>query len=406
MPQDAPDPPPTSSVETFVENLVTDRATVNGPVLQTGTVHGGVHVHSAARPVRPAGAETVDVLIEYFEPGQWLVIPACAALDDPPILLPGQRPGEEDVADWARGHGGVDFATTELSVTVTNRSDTHLTLRDLRAQVVDRAEALTGALVSRLPQGVSGVPELELDLEQERPALWEVDELTRRRVGARPFLDRTHVRLAPDESQRFIITAQIRRTCCTWQLVLVFRADDGAEFTVRPAQIFRTSGLPVTGLAPVLRWAWFEDPPRFWQDQARLGWCNPGNPCPDLPVAARELRKRAGRFGPHLTHFLSTGTTGPEQQLRLAAALPAVRLAADLLTADRKKRHTEADRLRADLRQRFPHPIAAQAYVAALLAAGLTRGIPPGHHEQLTAYLTATPAAEVLRPMLAAIARR
>ncbi|MER7585769.1 hypothetical protein [Kitasatospora sp. NPDC097691] len=402
MPQDPPDPPSTSSVE----NRLTGGATVNGPMLQAGSVYGGVHVHPAARPTRPTGPETVDVLVEYFEPGQWLVIPSRAALDEPPVLLPGQSPGQEDVAEWARGHGGVDFATTELSVTVTNRSDAHLTLRGLRAELVDRVEPLTGALVSRVPQGVSGVPELELDLDQECPALWEVDEFTRQRVGARPFLDRTHVRLAPDESQRFIITARIRSSCCTWQLVLDFRGDDGTDFTVRPAHRFRTSGLPVTGLAPVVRWAWFEDPPRFWLDTARLDWCSPGHPDPELPSAPRELRKLAGRFGPHLTHFLSTGTIGPEQQFRLARVLPAVRLAVDLVRADRKRRHADAARLRAELRRRFPHPIAAQAYVAALLAAGLTRGIPPSRRESLVAYLADTPAAEVLRPMIAAAARR
>ncbi|MER7767007.1 hypothetical protein [Kitasatospora sp. NPDC096140] len=348
----------------------------------------------------------MDVLVEYFEPGQWLVIPSRAALDEPPVLLPGQRPGQEDVAEWARGHGGVDFATTELSVTVTNRSDAHLTLRGMWAEVVDRAEPLTGALVSRLPQGVSGVPELELDLDQERPELWEVDEFTRRRVGARPFLDRTHVRLAPDESQRFIVTARIRSSCCTWELVLAFRGDDGTEFAVRPAPGFRTTGLPVTGLAPVVRWAWFEDPPRFWRDTARLDWCSQGNPDPELPPAPRELRKLAGRFGPHLTHFLSTGTTGPEQQLRLATVLPAVRLAVDLVKADRKGRHADAARLRAELRRRFPRPVLEQAYVAALLAAGLTHGIPSGHREKLVGYLASTPAAEVLRPMIAAAARR
>ncbi|SOB88815.1 hypothetical protein [Streptomyces sp. 1331.2] len=402
MPQDHPEPPSTSSVE----NLLADWAIVNGSVLQAGSVHGDVHLHPAERPVRPTGPGTVDVLVEYFEPGQWLVVPSRAALEVPPALLPGQRPGEEDVAEWARGHGGVDFATTELSVTVINRSDAHLTLRGLTAEVTDRAEPLTGALVSRVPQGVSGVPELELDLDQERPELWEVDEFTRGRVGARPFLDRTHVRLAPDESQRFIVTARIRSSCCTWELVLAFRGDDGTEFAVRPAQRFRTTGLPVTGLSPVVRWAWFEDPPRFWRDTARLDWCSQGNPDPELPSAPRELRKLAGRFGPHLTHFLSTGTTGPEQQLRLAAVLPAVRLAVDLVRADRKGRHAEAARLRAELRRRFPRPILEQAYVAALLAAGLTHGIPPSHREKLIVYLAGTPAAEVLKPMIAVAARR
>lgn len=50
MPQDHPEPPSTSSVE----NLLADGATVNGSVLQAGSVHGDVHLHPAARPVRPA----------------------------------------------------------------------------------------------------------------------------------------------------------------------------------------------------------------------------------------------------------------------------------------------------------------------------------------------------------------
>ncbi|MEV7188743.1 hypothetical protein [Kitasatospora sp. NPDC093102] len=403
MPQEEPDPCATSRVE----NLLADGATVSGPVVQAGTVHGGVHVHSTVRPVRPAGAETVEVLAEYCDPvTQWVVIPADAEVDDLPVRLPGQPKGGEDVLGWARGHGGADFESTVLSVTVTNRSDAHLTLRDLRADVLDRVEPFRGAMVQLQPAGSRNVPELELDLDQERPLLWEVDEFTRQRVGARPFLERTHVRLTPDESERFIITAQIRRSCCEWQLVLAFRADDGAEFTVRPERRFRTTGLPVTGLAPVLAWQWADEPPVFKASTAWLDWCSPGNPEPELPEAPRELRKLAGRFGPHLTHFLSTGTKGPEQQLRLAAALPAVRLAVDLVKAERKNRQEHAARLAAELRGRFPQAIVEQAFTVALLAAGLTHGIPPAHREQLAAYLTHTPAAHVLRPMIAAVARR
>ncbi|MFJ8629046.1 hypothetical protein ACIRD3_40200 [Kitasatospora sp. NPDC093550] len=117
MSQDHPEASSTASVE----NLLADGATVNGSVLQAGSVYGDVHLHPAERLVRPAGPGTVDVLVGYFEPGQWLVVPSRAALEVPPVLLPGQRPGEEDVAEWARRHGGVDFATTELSVTVINR---------------------------------------------------------------------------------------------------------------------------------------------------------------------------------------------------------------------------------------------------------------------------------------------
>ncbi|MFG2919446.1 hypothetical protein ACGF0D_42075 [Kitasatospora sp. NPDC048298] len=406
MSQEEPEEPDPSATSR-VENLLAGGSAVGGSVVQAGTVNGGVHVHSAARPVRPPGVGTVEVLAEYCDPvTQWVVIPADAEVTDLPVRLPGQLKGEEDVLGWARGHGGADFESTVLSVTVTNRSDAHLTLRDLRAEVLDRVEPFRGAMVRLQPAGSRNVPELELDLDQERPVLWEVDEFTRQPVGARPFLDRTHVRLAPDESERFIVTAQIRRSCCAWQLATAFRADDGTEFTVRPERRFRTTGLPVTGLGPVLAWQWFDEPPAFKASTAWHDWCSPGNPEPELPEAPRELRRLAGRFGPHLAHFLSTGTTGPEQQLRLAAALPAVRLAVDLVKAERKNRQEHAARLAAELRGRFPQAIAEQAITVALLAAGLTHGIPPANREQLTAYLTHTPAAQVLRPMIAAVARR
>ncbi|MET8542581.1 hypothetical protein ABZW03_18275 [Kitasatospora sp. NPDC004799] len=350
MPQEEPDP---SATPPQVKNLLAGGSTVGGPVVQAGTVNGGVHIHPPARPVRPAGAEAVEVLAEYCDPvTQWVVIPADAQVDDLPVRLPGQFKGEEDVLGWARGHGGADFDSTVLSVTVTNRSDAHLTLRGLRAEVLDRAEPLHGAMVQLQPAGSRAVPELELDLDQERPVLWEVDEFTRERVGARPFLERTHVRLAPDESERFLVTARIRRSCCAWRLAAALRADDGTEFTVRPERRFRTTGLPVAGLAPVLAWQWFDEPPAFQASWAWFDWCSIGKPEPELPEAPRELRRLAGRFGPHVTHFLSTGTTGPEQRFRLAAALPAVRLAVDLVKAERRGRQEQAARVSAELRGR------------------------------------------------------
>ncbi|MET7938060.1 hypothetical protein [Streptomyces sp. NPDC005322] len=276
---------------------------------------------------RAPSSDAVEVLVERHDPvGRYVVLPTPEdAVADLPVRGPGVLIGGEDIAGWTRDHGGVDFDFTVLFVTLTNRSDGHVTLRDIRALVLERAAPATGALIGKQTAGSQPAPELALDLNQPEPLLWEIDEYTRRPIGARPYLNRTHVRLAPNEALKLIITAESRRSCCAWQLSLTFRPDGAPEFTVQSPEQFRTTGLPVEGLGPVLVWQWSRTPPRFEPGRTDLGWCRVGfsepralAPLPEgvqPPFWAREPRVLA--FLPALIHFLGTDTTGREFEPRI-----------------------------------------------------------------------------------------
>ncbi|TQF02997.1 hypothetical protein E6W39_12910 [Kitasatospora acidiphila] len=390
-------------------------STVNGPVLQVGALNGDVHVHSQPAPRAP-GPEAVEILVEQRDPvGRLILLPALDdALSDPPVPAPGALTGSEDIVGWARAHGGVDFGITLLFVTVTNRSDTHLTLRAIRALILDRSEPMTGALVNRQTAGSSAVPELIVDLDRDEPDLVQVDEFTRQPVGARPYFDRTHVRLAPDESEKFIITAEIHRSCCTWQLGLIFHPDGGQEFLVQPPDRFRTTGLPMQGLAPVLTWQWHLKPPRFVPREWQLDWCRLGaaepQPLPPLPEGVElpswAAHPKVAPFLPALNHFLTAGTLDPEADWRLAAALEARKA---IQTAARATADGSMDGVRAVRAavQDQAHPaVLEQATVLMVLCHGLSEGrLPAPVHDGLRTYIERTPAANVLRPALASIER-
>ncbi|GGY98335.1 hypothetical protein GCM10010300_48060 [Streptomyces olivaceoviridis] len=370
-------------------------------------------------PRPTARADGVEVLVEQADPvGRFLVLPSPVPMSDPPVRPPGGAIGSEDVLGWARARGAVDFSSTLLFVTMTNRSDAHLTLRSVRALVLERGEPVRGALVSIQPAGSQAVPELVFDLDEVEPELWEVDEYTRRTVGRRPYLDRTHVRLAPDESMKLIITAQVHRSCCTWRLRLAFRPDGGQEFVVRPPGRYRTSGLPVEGLAPVLAWQWHAKPPAFAPTTRDLGWCRVGEGAPQPPGPLPEggtlpdwaAHPDVVRFLPESLDFLTTGTAGPERLRRCTAARSA---AAAVETASRAVAQAlrdgaadEARRVQDDLKAAFAPPLLVQAEVAMLLGHGLARGhLPAPTHDVLRSYIERTPAAAVLRPALAAVER-
>ncbi|WP_441246360.1 hypothetical protein [Kitasatospora sp. McL0602] len=378
-------------------------STVNGPLVQLGRMHGDIHFHGRPRTPRAPGPETVEVLVERRDPvGRYVVLPSLDALADPPVRGPGVLVGGEDIAGWARSHGGVDFDSTVLFVTLTNRSDSHLTLRGISAVVLRRTAPTTGALIGKQTAGSQPVPELLFDLDQAEPELWEVDEQSRQPIGARPYLDRTHVRLAPDESLKLIITAESRRTCCTWQLSLTFRPDDAPEFTVRPPDEFRTTGLPVEGLGPVLVWQWHRTPPQFEHGLAYLDWCRVGNsePRPLGPLPPGVLPPFWARhpnvlpFLPALIHFLSTDTTGPEARHRLEAAFAAVDAARSLAGSGDKAFESLAE------------PLRKLAPALLTLCAGLAAGqLPAGIHDTLRSYIERTPAAIALTPAFATITR-
>ncbi|MDI5965374.1 hypothetical protein [Streptantibioticus silvisoli] len=274
-----------------VSNELSGRTTVEGSVVQAGSVQGGIHFHGHPRAPRPAGPASVEVLVDVRDPvGRHVVLPRVAALaEDPPGRKPGDLTGGEDILGWARSHGAVDFAFTEVFLTVTNRSDTHLTVGDLRAVVLRRDAAVPGALISQQTAGLRPVPELELDLDQEHPEFWEVDPYTGEPIGARPFFQGTHVRLAPDESEKFIVTGCARRFSCTWQLEVEFRPDGGTPFTVRPAPRLHTTGADGDTLAPVLCWQWALKPPRFQPKVVDLGWCRVGADRPGMPPEHRAV---------------------------------------------------------------------------------------------------------------------
>ncbi|GGM14903.1 hypothetical protein GCM10010129_68900 [Streptomyces fumigatiscleroticus] len=375
---------------------------------------------SGRRDTRAPGPDTVEVLVEQADPpGRFLVLPSSLdPLSDPPVRAPGGAIGSEDVLGWARARGGVDFAYTLLFVTVTNRSDAHLTLRGVRALILDRGEPVGGALVSIQPAGSQAVPELVFDLDEVEPELWEVDEYTRRTVGARPFLDRTHVRLMPDESMKLIITAEVRRSCCTWQLGLAFRPDGEQEFTVRPPSRYRTSGLPVEGVGPVLAWQWHMKLPAFEPTTRDLGWCRVGDgaPQPLAPVPEGETppdwaaHPDVVRFLPALLDFLTTGTAGPERLRRYTAvhsAMTALDIASRAFAqALAGGAEDEARRVLDDLKAEIAPPLLAQAQVVTLLCHGLSSGrLPADMHDGLRGYIEGTPAAAVLRPVLEAVER-
>ncbi|MFJ6215727.1 hypothetical protein ACIQGZ_20705 [Streptomyces sp. NPDC092296] len=385
-------------------NSVSD-STVNGPIFQVRTVYGGMHVHDQPKAARPPGPDAVEVLVEQHDPvGRYVVLPALDAITaDPPVRGPGVLTGGEDIAGWARDHGGIDFGHTVLFVTLTNRSDAHLTLRGIRAEVLERDAPPTGALIGKETAGSQSVPELTFDLDRPESQLWEVDEYTRRPIGTRPYLDRTHVRLAPDESLKLIITAEARRYCCAWQLSLTFRPDGAPEFTVQPPDRFRTTGLPVQGLAPVLSWRWSLNPPRFIPRAAHLDWCRVGHseprPLNPLPEGARPpfwaRHPNILRFRPALIHFIGTDTDGPELDRRLKDVDAAMRAVCDgLKTGDDTAL------------EGFPAPL--QELVRALLAlcAGLAAGhLPAEIHDALRHYIERTPAAVALGPVLATVER-
>ncbi|MDH6142108.1 hypothetical protein P3T35_004129 [Kitasatospora sp. GP30] len=414
MSEEGPQPPRVAASST--SNSVSE-TTVNGPLLQLGSLNGNVHVHSQPASRAP-GPEAVEILVEQRDPvGRFVLLPAPDdALSDPPVRAPGALMGSEDIAGWARAHGGVDFGISLLFVTVTNRSDTHLTLRAIRALILDRSEPLSGTLVNKQTAGSTSVPELLFDLDQDEPDLVQVDEFTRQRIGARPYFDRTHVRLAPDESEKFIITAEIHRSCCTWQLGLIFHPDGGQEFLVQPPDRFRTTGLPVQGLAPVLTWQWHLKPPRFVPREWQLDWCRLGSaepqplPQPPLPEGVNlpswAAHPKVAPFLPALIHFLTAGALGPEADRRLAAALEARKAiqAAARGTADGSMDGVRA--MRAAVKGQAHPAVLEQAAVLMVLCHGLSEGrLPAQVHDGLRTYVERTPAANVLRPALASIER-
>lgn len=377
---------------TLVEEF--DRATREGRAPQkTGTP-------------RAVGSDAMDVLVEHHDPvGRYVVLPTLEdAITDPPVRGPGVLVGGEDIAGWARDHGGVDFDFTVLFVTLTNRSDVHVTLHDIRALVVERTASMTGALIGMQTAGSQSAPELTFDLDQPRPQLWEVDEYTRRPVGARPYLERTHVRLAPNESLKLIITAESRRSCCTWQLSLTFRPDGAPEFTVLSPERFRTSGLPVEGLGPVLVWQWSPNPPRFEPGRAHLDWCRVGfsepralGPLPEgvqAPWWARDPKVLA--FLPELIHFLGTDTVGREFEHRIKEAFSAI-------AATRSSLDSEDD----TALERFAEPMQELVRVLLTLCFCLPDGeMPAEMYDVLRRYIARTPAAVALGPVLDSIERR
>lgn len=194
----------------------------------------------APAPQKPA-APPLRIAIEPQDPGIFQVaLPT--AIDTPPDGV-----GWRELID----QGAIDVSQSVLAVTLANRSDRPLTIRDVHVEVVGSDPPPRAAVAFQFTQGDAGLRRLTAELTSGRPgsvaALFDTDAwLTARSEGTAdppPFFADHYVSLLPGEIYEASVTVKTDvEQAISYRLVVSGSTPDGALHVVGPP-VQRISGL-------------------------------------------------------------------------------------------------------------------------------------------------------------------
>jgi hypothetical protein len=176
-----------------------------------------------------------------------------------PRGLEASKPATNEVHEWLRSHGGVDFRETKLRLSLSSRTDELVIVRNIGVRV-ERSEPWADTYVYCPTAGANAATLLLFELDDPTPQArqWKEDGF-RRRVGFSPFFAHHNVTIKKDDVHDFIVIGRAERCFARWRMVVelevgghrkTLEVGDGTDW-------FKTSGEPVSGFATRLHWAWY-----------------------------------------------------------------------------------------------------------------------------------------------------
>lgn len=130
---------------------------------------------------------------------------------------------------WALNQGAALVGEARVTLDVEGRRDSAVTIRSMRARVLERTEPYAGALVRCPTAGVQDSVGLFIDLDSENAIAHEMraDETL-----GEPYFSNHVVTLGRDEVQRFTLVGRATRSQVRWVVELVVDVDGSRSVVV------------------------------------------------------------------------------------------------------------------------------------------------------------------------------
>jgi len=148
----------------------------------------------------------------------------------------------DDAIRWARASGGVDAASTVLTITLQGRTEDAIVLTDLRIRVKQRRKPLPGYLVRVWGPGGGPVDArvMEFDLDEARPRIQMPD---RRENPERPTWS-FPLKVSSTDPEYFFVKVATSTCDCSWvaEIDYVLQGKAGTYVVDNNGEPFRTSG--------------------------------------------------------------------------------------------------------------------------------------------------------------------
>jgi hypothetical protein len=179
-------------------------------------------------------------------------------------------PTNLEVHQWLLRQGAVSYPATKLRLTLRNRTDELVVVRNMRLDL-ERSQPLSGTSVICPIGGVNADVVLRFNLDQELPVAWQWAEDRWQPVGSAPFFEGHNVTLR-EEPQDFTIICEAEHCSARWRLLVDIEIGTSTKvLTVGDGDdAFATSGEPADGFSANLSWAYWEGgrfiPRPPWED--------------------------------------------------------------------------------------------------------------------------------------------
>ncbi|EWM19766.1 hypothetical protein [Kutzneria sp. 744] len=260
---------------TSLQNILNGRA---DQVVQSGEIHGGVHVWSGAGPrwlalvavlavaglvsvviiawprasptaASPAPADLrVSADLSYNDQPPWGYVSASPTFPGPTLITKVENTNismDDSVAAALRHTDAAKLKTQTIRLHLEGPRDHPVRITDIKPVVVSRKPPLSGSLVWAKPQGGEESTEAAVYLDDQFPILQATKPVADGFVPAGPLFPAKTINLNPGETSEVVVTALADKGSYEYKFAVVYESGDTLSTQVvdNNGQPFRVSGL-------------------------------------------------------------------------------------------------------------------------------------------------------------------